>query len=42
MRKIVDWLVIVGMFLALYINWTDFPRQRQIVRGPLIKIEIEK
>ena len=42
MRKIVDGIVIVCMFVALYINLTDFPKQQQMVHGPLIKIGIEK
>jgi len=42
MRKIVDWPVIIAMFTALYINLTHFPQQRQVVRGPLIKLEVEK
>jgi hypothetical protein len=40
MRKIVDAVVIACMFVALYINLTDFPKQ-QVVRGPLIKLEVE-
>ena len=39
MRFMIDVLVIACMFLALYINWTDFPRQPQVIRGMLIKIE---
>ena len=42
MKKTVDGIVIICMFVALYINLTDFPKQRQIVQGPLIKIGIEK
>ena len=40
MRETVDAIVIACMFIALYINWTDFPKQPQVVRGTLIKIEI--
>jgi len=41
MRKMVDWLVIAGMFVALYINWTDFPKPQPVreVRGLLEKIK---
>ena len=39
MRSAIDAIVIVCMFIALYINLTDFPKQRQIVYGTLIKIE---
>ena len=37
-----DRIVIICMFVALYINWTDFPKQPQVVRGPLIKIGVEQ
>jgi hypothetical protein len=30
MRKTVDWLVIACMFVAVYINWTDFPRPQPV------------
>jgi len=39
MRKAVDAIVIVCMFIALYINLTDFPKQQQVVHGSLIKIK---
>ena len=41
MKNKIEWLVIICMFIAIYHNWTDFPRQQQVVRGPLIKIGIE-
>ena len=41
MRKTVDAIVIACLFVALYINWTDFPKQPQVVRGPLTKIGVE-
>jgi hypothetical protein len=42
MRKSIDAIVIACMFIAIYINWTDFPKQSQIVRGTLIKIGVEE
>ena len=39
LRSMIDLLVVVAMFTALYINWTDFPCQPQVVRGMLIKLE---
>ena len=38
MRSKVDGIVIICLFIALYINLTDFPKQRQEVRGQLIRI----
>ena len=37
----VECIVYACMFIILYYNWTDFPKQRQVVRGPLIKIGVE-
>jgi len=42
MRKTVDAIVIACMFVAVYINWTDFPKQSQVVSGSLIKIGVPK
>ena len=42
MRKTVDAIVIACMFVAIYINWTDFPKQPQVVRGMLVKIGVEE
>jgi hypothetical protein len=42
MRNIIDTVVIACMFVAIYINWTDFPKQPQIVHGSLIKIGVEQ
>jgi hypothetical protein len=42
MRKHMDAIVIACMFVAIYINWTDFPKQPQIVHGTLIKIGVEE
>lgn len=39
MRNTVDAIVIVCMFVAIYINWTDFPKQPHAVHRQLIKIE---
>ena len=39
MREKIDAIVIMFMVVILYINLTDFPKQRQIVRGPLIGLE---
>ena len=42
MKKVsVELIVYVCMFVAIYINWTDFPKQRQIVHGALIKLGVE-
>lgn len=37
MKLTIDWIVIACMFVALYNNWTDFPKQNtpQEVRGAL-------
>lgn len=40
-RTTVDCIVYACMFMLIYHNWTDFPKQRQVVRGSLIKIEVE-
>jgi len=42
MRTTIDAMVIACMFIAIYINWTDFPKQPQVVRGTLIKIGVEE
>jgi hypothetical protein len=42
MRKTVDAIVIVCMFIVIYINWTDFPKPSHTVTGPLIKNSVEK
>jgi hypothetical protein len=42
MRKTIDAIVIACMFIAIYLNWTDFPKQSQVVNGSLIKIEIKE
>jgi hypothetical protein len=42
MRKTVDGIVIACMFVAIYINWTDFPKSSRVEAGPLIKIGVEK
>jgi hypothetical protein len=41
MRTKIDIIVIVCMFVALYINLTDFSKQRQGVSGPLIRLEVK-
>lgn len=41
MKKTIDAIVIACLLVALYINLTDFPKQKQVVRGPLIKIGVE-
>ena len=40
MRSTVEWMVIICMFIAIYHNWTDFPKPQraQEVSGTLIKI----
>jgi hypothetical protein len=40
MRQTVDAIVIACMFVALYINWTDFPKSSRVVSGPLIKLGV--
>ena len=40
-KTTIECIVYACMFMVLYHNWTDFPRQRQEVRGPLIKIGVE-
>jgi len=42
MRKTVDAIVIVCMFIVVYINWTDFPKQPHAVSGPLIKLGVRE
>jgi hypothetical protein len=42
MRKTIDAIVIACMFIAIYLNWTDFPKQPQAVSGSLIKNEIKE
>ena len=39
MRRLVDGIVVVIMFIALYINLTDFPKPSRVVTGTLIKME---
>jgi len=39
MRKTIDAIVIVCMFIAVYHNWTDFPKQAQVVHGVLTTTE---
>jgi len=41
MRIKIEIVVYICMFAAIYHNWTDFPRQQQVVRGPLVKLEIK-
>jgi hypothetical protein len=41
MRVKIEIIVYICMFAVIYHNWTDFPRQQQIVRGSLEKIGIE-
>ena len=40
-RSTVECVVYACMFIALYHNWTDFPRKPQVVHGSLIKIGVE-
>ena len=42
MRKAVDRIVIACMFVAIYINWTDFPKAKRVEHGPLVKIGVEE
>jgi len=42
MRKTIDAMVIACMFVAVYINWTDFPKSSQLVSGSLTKLEVAK
>ncbi len=42
MRKTVDAIVIACMFVAVYINLTDFPKPLHTANGPLIKLGVEK
>jgi hypothetical protein len=42
MSKAIDAIVIACMFIAIYHNWTDFPKQPQVVRGTLITTGVEK
>ena len=42
MRKTVDAIVIACMFVAIYVNWTDFPKPLHTATGSLIKLEVEK
>lgn len=42
MKKTVDAIVIACMFVAVYINWTDFPRPLHTVTVPLIKLGVEQ
>lgn len=41
MRFKIEIIVYICMFALIYHNWTDFPKHRQEVRGPLIKIGVE-
>ena len=42
MRKTVDGIVIACMFVAIYINWTDFPKQPHTTQGHLVKLGVEQ
>jgi len=42
MKTKIDYIVCICLMFALYINLTDFPKQRQVVHGQLIKIGIEQ
>jgi len=42
MRKAVDGVVIACMFVAIYINWTDFPKEARVEHGTLVKVEATK
>ena len=42
MRKTVDAIVIACIFVAVYINLTDFPKPAHPANGSLIKLETEK
>jgi len=42
MKETVDVIVITCMFIAVYINWTDFPKPAHATSGPLIKIEAKE
>jgi len=42
MRKTVDAIVIACMFVAVYINWTDFPKPVHATTGLLIKLEAKE
>jgi len=42
MRKTVDGIVIACMFVAIYINWTDFPKTSHTMNGSLIKLEVKE
>ena len=40
-KSSVEFIVYVCMFVAIYHNWTDFPKQQQAVHGTLIKLGVE-
>jgi hypothetical protein len=42
MRKVVDGIVIACMFVAIYINWTDFPKAARVESGLLVKIGVKE
>jgi len=42
MRQTVDAIVIACIFVAVYINWTDFPRPLHTATGSLIKLGVDK
>lgn len=42
MRKTVDAIVIVCIFIAVYINLTDFPKTTHTTNGLLIKLGVEE
>lgn len=42
MRRTIDATVIACMFIALYINLTDFPESSRIVHGHLIKLGVKQ
>ena len=42
MRKAIDGIVIACLFVAVYINLTDFPKAARVEHGPLVKIGVEE
>lgn len=42
MRKSIDGIVIACMFVAIYINWTDFPKTAHATSGTLIKSGVKE
>ena len=43
MKQKIDYIVCICLMVALYINWTDFPKPKKPreVSGPLVKIGVE-